>query len=89
MTELFILTGLAILAMIICLVLNERSDNKDTRFCTCMIACVFAMFSLGGLSSILSQDYPTAMDVYRGNTTLKVTYVDSVAIDSVVIFKIK
>lgn len=31
--------------------------------------------------------YPTALDVYRGKTTLEITYRDSVAIDSVVIYK--
>lgn len=30
---------------------------------------------------------PTAIDVYEGKTTLKVTYKDSVAIDSTVVFK--
>lgn len=30
---------------------------------------------------------PQAIDVYRNKTTLKVTYVDSVAVDSVVVFK--
>ena len=30
---------------------------------------------------------PSAMDVYQGKTTLQITYVDSVAVDSVVIFK--
>ena len=30
---------------------------------------------------------PSAMDVYRGNTTLEITYIDGVAVDSVVIFK--
>lgn len=32
---------------------------------------------------------PTAIDVYRGKTTLEITYKDSVAIDSVVVFKNK
>lgn len=32
---------------------------------------------------------PTAMDVYRGRTTLEITYKDNVAIDSVVVFKNK
>ena len=32
---------------------------------------------------------PTAIDVYRGKTTLEITYKDSVAIDSVVVFKEK
>ena len=30
---------------------------------------------------------PTAIDVYRGRTTLQITYKDSIAIDSVVVFK--
>ena len=30
---------------------------------------------------------PTAIDVYRGKTTLKVIYIDSIAIDTVVVFK--
>ena len=30
---------------------------------------------------------PTAMDVYQGKTTLEITYKDSVAIDSTVVFK--
>lgn len=34
-----------------------------------------------------NQNKPTAIDVYRNRTTLKITYVDSVATDSVVVFK--
>ena len=32
---------------------------------------------------------PTALDVYRGKTTLEITYRDSVAIDSIVVYKMK
>lgn len=32
---------------------------------------------------------PTAMDVYRGRTTLEITYKDGVPIDTVVVFKKK
>lgn len=34
-------------------------------------------------------DKPQAIDVYRGKTTLEITYRDSVAVDSLVIFKNK
>lgn len=34
-----------------------------------------------------SEPKPTALDVYRGKTTLEITYRDSVAIDSVVVYK--
>ena len=32
---------------------------------------------------------PTALDVYRGKTTLEITYRDSVAVDSTVVYKMK
>ena len=32
---------------------------------------------------------PTALDVYRGKTTLEITYRDSVAADAVVVYKMK
>lgn len=32
---------------------------------------------------------PTALDVYRGKTTFEITYRDSVAIDSTVVYKVK
>lgn len=51
---------------------------------------------LGSIISIIiitlgddKNKYPTAIDVYKGKTTLEITYRDSVAIDSVVIFKNK
>jgi hypothetical protein len=34
-----------------------------------------------------SKRQPTAIDVYKGKTTLRVTYIDSIATDSVVVFK--
>ena len=32
---------------------------------------------------------PTALDVYRGKTTLEITYRDSVAVDSIVVYKVR
>lgn len=34
-----------------------------------------------------SKNPPTALDVYRGNTRLQITYIDSVAVDSIVVWK--
>jgi hypothetical protein len=42
-----------------------------------------------GLYSFDTKDKPTALDVYRGKTTLEITYRDSVAIDSTVVYKIR
>ena len=36
---------------------------------------------------IISISAPKAIDVYRGRTTLEITYKDSIPIDSVVVFK--
>lgn len=41
------------------------------------------------LYCIITADIPTALDVYRGKTTLEITYRDSVAIDSTVVYKVK
>lgn len=38
------------------------------------------------VSLIIHSKTPQAIDVYRGNTTLKITYKDGVAIDSTVVF---
>lgn len=48
-----------------------------------IVAC--ALFEM--LSWKLSCDKPEAIDVYRGKTTLKITYVDSIPQDTTVIFK--
>lgn len=39
--------------------------------------------------SEISEGHPTAIDVYRGKTTLEITYKDSIPVDSVVVFKDK
>ena len=39
------------------------------------------------LCAYLNSGTPSAMDVYQGRTTLKVTYKDGVPVDSVVVFK--
>ena len=41
------------------------------------------------LSIHIANNKPTAIDVYRGKTTLEITYRDSVAIDSTVVYKVK
>ena len=46
--------------------------------------CVILMVCVTKKSST-----PIALDVYRGKTTLEITYRDSVAVDSVVVYKVK
>lgn len=39
------------------------------------------------LNALIKSPQPTAMDVYQGKTTLQITYVDSIPVDSVVVWK--
>ncbi len=50
------------------------------------------MIAMGACCTILCDTIapmPSALDVYRGKTTLEITYRDSVAIDSTVVYKMK
>ena len=38
-------------------------------------------------AEMASKRQPTAIDVYKGKTTLRITYIDSIATDSMVVFK--
>ena len=52
-------------------------------------AVVFALL-YGVFGSAYVQQYrPKPIDVYRGKTTLEITYRDSVAIDSTVVYKVR
>lgn len=53
-----------------------------------------AGFLVGGILGCiilyhLFKERPTALDVYRGNTTLKVTMVNNIPVDTIVIFNEK
>lgn len=49
--------------------------------------CFLAVVSIIGIN--ISEPTPTALDVYRGNTKLKITLVNGVPTDTVVVFKNK
>ena len=59
---------------------------------------LFVVFTLGvcfgnlmcDLGDVITEKHrPQAIDVYRGKTTLEITYRDSVAIDSTVVYKVR
>ena len=57
-----------------------------------IVAGGLCMIAMGASFVILHNTIapmPSAIDVYRGKTTLEITYRDSVAVDSVVVFKMK
>lgn len=64
--------------------------NDDNEIFIPAVLGVFLMaISLFVIASSLEEPKPEPIDVYRGKTTLKVTYQDSVAVDSVVVWKNK
>ena len=61
-------------------------DRRDSNFHYCYIGWIVGVIIPTVLFFYIAS-MPSAMDVYRGKTTLEITYKDSVAIDSVVVFK--
>ena len=82
-----ILIVLAVLSLIIAICLSNR--NKENA------GIAFGIF-IGLLLSVLIsfiivpiEESIPAIEVYRNNTTLQITYQDSIPIDSVVVYKNK
>ena len=85
---LFAILAVTLLVMVfIAITLSECSNVISSTaygvstLTVCIITFVTAVFT-----TIESRN-PTAIDVYRGKTTLEVTYKNGVAIDSAVVFK--
>lgn len=66
----------------IVIILNDQADS---------FAIVGAYFSaaviIEGMGLIYENNRPQAIDVYRGKTTLQITYKDNVPIDTIVVYK--
>lgn len=78
---LIVLLGLIILAFI-----WNVFDRNEPVFSALIIIALTSFFTVC-LYSYSNRDVPTAIDVYNNKTTLEITYRDSVAIDTVVVFK--
>ena len=61
-------------------------DKGGRGFPYGLIGGIVGVF-IPALLLIYNSNMPNAMDVYRDKTTLEVTYKDSIAIDSTVVFK--
>lgn len=81
----FILMGIMLISIIGMLSDNIKINNF---FCELQKITIIGLcfYSIVGF---INWNKPTAMDVYRGRTTLEITYKDNIAIDSVVVFKDK
>ena len=77
---------ISIVALAIILIFDKKEHGD------CFISwntIILSCWALTSFVSLLTYNEPTAIDVYRGKTTLEITYRDSVAIDSTVVYKVK
>ena len=81
----FILTAMILLLSVMCIIDIIKGNGFDSNF------FVYTLFVYSFLVFLLLLSYvykPKAIDVYRGKTTLEITYKDRVPIDSTVVWKI-
>ena len=75
----FIIIGSALIAL---LIMSEQTDGLT------ILGSVSSVFLIiGGIGCIHTCKYPSAIDVYRGKTTLQITYKNNVPIDTTVVYK--
>ena len=79
--------ALIVLGILIILALIWNSCEKDNGFFSGIVIMVLTFFFTNCLGSYFNRDVPTTIDVYNNKTTLEITYRDSVAIDTVVVYK--
>lgn len=75
----FIIMGSALIAV---LIMSEQTDGL-----TILDSVSSALLIIVGASCIYTCKNPSAIDVYRGKTTLQVIYKNNVPIDTIVIYK--
>ena len=86
-----IIVGIFILAlMILWAFFRERGGSSfDTGVIIGVVIMTLVIIEICLFGIIIEKQKPSALDVYRGNTELEVTYVNGVPIDTVVVFKRK
>lgn len=87
-----LLIALSISACIIIsfiIVLKDSISNKATYDNTPIFFIIMILNIIIAFCLIINLRKPKAIDVYKGNATLEITYKDSVPIDSVVVWKDK
>ena len=70
---------------------NDNSDKYVLKRIISIILLIILSFIAGMIYRDIDQERnpanPTAMDVYKGETSLRITYQDSIPVDSCVVFK--
>ena len=71
------------------LLLIKSSNSKSEKLFEISVSTIIASFVSFTIGFICYTQSPTAIDVYKHNTELKVKYIGEEAVDSVVVFKKK
>jgi drug/metabolite transporter superfamily protein YnfA len=88
MNALQIIVAIGFFILVIGAILLSKEWVK-TGITLAAIGGILGIIGAVGYHTELDSNTPTALDVYRGKTTLEITYRDSVAIDSVVVYKLR
>lgn len=85
--EIFVIILLIIFILSVTLgfIYNDKVTEKCFEIQKYSLVALFTISVCG----IIKISVPQAIDVYRGKTTLEITYKDSIPVDSVVVFKNK
>lgn len=84
MIIIFILFSVLFVSSLVSIGLGFQND-EDSPVIQGLLALIVSVVGIYFIVKCIGE--PQAIDVYRGNTTLEITYKDSIPIDSVVVFK--
>ena len=78
--------GIALALIIAGIIAGVGTDSSPIPTCLCSLGVAFAVTFIYEEKIEKIESAPSALDVYRGKTHLEITYKDTVAVDSTVIF---
>ena len=73
------------IALVVAFIWNTTSKTTRVESAFMLMVTTFLLFI--SIDTHYQQDYPTVKSVYEGKTTLEITYIDSIPIDTVVVYK--
>lgn len=76
---------IAVVVLILIITVYVDINDKGTTFFGLSLGVLLVCFAMGAIREIVPPMQP--IDVYRGNTTLEITYRDSIPVDTVVVWK--
>ena len=86
----FIFSIINIIFIIFLIIIADREDKKDKLGLIIFLMLIYIItIAILTTFSIVDKNEIEPIEVYRGNTTLQITYKDNVPIDSVVVYKNK